>query len=100
MTSTKQLKIGGHTYRIVLAEIEGNNCGEADKGAQTITLDSKLGTSVLEATLLHEIMHCLNSELEHCLLDSLSEQLYQVLTANSLLNRRKLKALLALDKQD
>ena len=97
--SAKQLRIGGHVYRIVLAEIDGSNCGEADKSTQTITLDPKLGRSVMEATLLHEVLHCCNSEISHELLDSLSEQLYGVLATNGLLNRRKLNALLALDKQ-
>jgi hypothetical protein len=51
----------------------------------TITLDDELTGSQLNVTLLHEIFHAINNELDHTILDSLGEQLYQVLSDNHLL---------------
>lgn len=77
------LKIGGHLITIKQVELEEDN-GYYESAENTITINSKLPLSQKESTLIHEILHVLNGTLSHTLLDSLSEQLYQVLKDNTL----------------
>ena len=88
MKIPSEILIGGHTVKIKLAPLEEN--GNSDFDTNTITIDSSLPQSQRESTLIHEILHFLNSTLGdspmgHALLDSLAEQLYQVLRTNHLL---------------
>jgi Zn-dependent peptidase ImmA (M78 family) len=89
-TIPKILKIGAHTYTIhvvtppILTEddaSQGANCPKRN----IIEINSSLAPSHQVVTLLHEILHTLNSELNHVVLDSLAEQLTQVLLDNDLL---------------
>lgn len=86
-----KLKIGGHVISIIESADE-KNAGEYDIYKNTISLGKNLPQSQKEATLIHEIFHALNTTLDgghnfsHALLDSLSEQFYQVLTDNKLLD--------------
>lgn len=80
------LKIGGHLFTIQLKELEATN-GETSWKENTITIDQTLPQSHKEATLLHEIIHVLNTTIDsnpfgHAFMDSLSEQIYQVLADN------------------
>jgi hypothetical protein len=84
MRIPSHLKIGAHDYKIIVGELE-NKYGLHDASKATITIDITLPKSRQGSTLLHEVLHALNSELEHALLDSLSEQLFQVLSDNGLL---------------
>lgn len=59
-----------------------DDMGKTDRGKNTITLDKTLPKDQLEATFIHEIFHTINNELDHALLDSLSEQWYAVLKDN------------------
>lgn len=85
----KKLKIGGHIFSIDESkELEGAN-GKTFYSKNLIEIDKTLVQDQKESTLLHEIFHCMNAcfdekELGHMLLDSLSEQLYQVLKDNKL----------------
>lgn len=93
-----QLKIGGHVFNVVRANLP-DKVGETDTPACTITIDSEVQPSIAGSTLIHEIFHACNStlgesKLGHALIDSLSEQLYQVLSDNGLLNLDKLDQLL------
>lgn len=83
------IKVGAHTYTITRAPLDGK-VGETNSCDCTITLNDDLKDSVLGATFIHEIIHACNSTLGdtamgHALIDSLSEQLYQVLSDNHLL---------------
>lgn len=78
------LKIGAHNYVVIRAPLLDKR-GLHDPCARTITLDTDIDGTTLGATLIHEILHAINSELDHALLDSLAEQLFQVLHDNSLL---------------
>lgn len=90
MKIPKQLKIGGHIVTIdVSKELSGKN-GESIYDKNLIEICKKLPQSQKESTLIHEIFHFLNSSISdssmgHSLLDSLSEQFYQVLSDNKLL---------------
>lgn len=89
MKIPKKLKIGSHTFKI----LKGRNphyMGETDTKQNKIWIDEDMPQDQQEATLIHEIMHAINTtfgnkDMEHALLDSLSEQMYQVLRDNRLL---------------
>ncbi len=88
-----KLKIGGHQYTINVASMPEDELGACDYNKATITIDSNITEqSIKESTLIHEILHACNSTfwhsgIEHGLLDSISEQLYQVLKDNNMLNQ-------------
>jgi len=88
MVIPKLLKIGAHTIKIVQKDHwEGSDeeSGRFDNESLEIWIKSSLAPTVKEATLIHEILHAINSELNHTVLDSFSEQLYQVLHDNKML---------------
>lgn len=91
MRIPKKLKIGGHSIKIVVGKVAEGDCGEFDVMKNQIIINKNLPQSQQEATLIHEIFHVLNTTFDnghnfsHSLLDSLSEQFYQVLSDNKLL---------------
>lgn len=90
MIIPRRLKIGGHLVTVVFAKLKGDIAGDADYGTGQIRLHRDLSQSQKEATLIHEIIHILNStvsstEMGHIFQDSFAEQLYQVLKQNNLL---------------
>lgn len=84
------LKIGGHTFKVDCSKkLPGDN-GETDIGLCVIRICKTLTQSQKEATLIHEMFHAINPTLDnehlgHALIDSLAEQLYQILSDNKLL---------------
>lgn len=91
MRIPKQLKIGAHTYKVIQKKID-KNCGETDFHKGTITIDTELSESMKGSTLFHEILcHCINTtftgeaHIAHAFMDSISEQMYAVLSENKLL---------------
>ena len=87
MTIPKKLKIGAHVYDVKLVKdyFEGENCGIEQRKHKYLAVNSDLAPTHQATSLFHEILHAVNSELDHTLLDSLAEQLYQVLYDNNLL---------------
>ncbi len=83
MKIPSKLKIGGHQFTVVVKEFE--ECGRTERTRNRIIIDADLTQSQKESTLIHEILHVINNEIAHPLLDSLAEQLYQVLSDNKLL---------------
>ena len=83
MRIPKKLKIGGHQFKVIVKEFD--DCGKTKRTTNEMWIASDLTQSQKESTLFHEILHALNNELAHPLLDSLAEQLYQVLSDNKLL---------------
>ena len=86
MNIPKKLKVGGHIIKVDCSkEIKDVN-GEADYTHNEIRICKTLCQSQKEATLIHEIFHFLNGTFDqkenHELMDSLAEQLYQVLKDN------------------
>lgn len=93
------LKIGAHTYELVVAPIEDDACGSTDFIKSKIEVDSRLSQTLKESTLIHEAMHACNTTIcddhtMHSLMDSITDQLYAFLSENGLLNKEKLKELL------
>lgn len=62
-----------------------DKCGELDREKGVLYLADWLTPSQRESTFIHETLHAINNELDHVLLDSLAEQLYQFLADNKLL---------------
>lgn len=90
MKIPKKLKIGGHIYKIDSTEELDGISGDTDSVKNVIRLSKTLVPSQREATLIHEIFHAINTTFGstndgHRFLDSLSEQLYQVLSDNKML---------------
>ncbi len=90
MKIPKQIKIGGHQYKVQFHK-EGEvckdeaNCGISLRTKGVIEINGNLMKTEQESTFIHEIFHILNSEIDHALLDSLSQQFYQVLKDNNLI---------------
>lgn len=91
MKIPSKIKIGATWYKIIIAE-EWLGGGDAD--GQTFTckpqgnviyIKESLTPEAKGVTLWHEILHCLNTSMNHEFLDSLAEQLYSVFTENKLL---------------
>ena len=91
MTIPERLKIGGHEVRVVLEDLSTEDIsGDWDNMRNLIRLDSTQTASQQEASLIHEILHAMNtqfddSETGHILLESLAQQIYQVLSDNQML---------------
>ena len=90
MNIPKLLKIGAHTYTVHLVTPPTLSADESPSGINSnqrgiIEIDARLIDTEKGVTLFHEILHVMNSELDHVVLDSLAQQLYQVLHDNNLL---------------
>ena len=90
MEIPKKIKIGGHIVKVSCKEKLENLNGDFNWETNTIRIDKSLPQSQKESTLIHEIFHVLNTTLDeiplgHALLDSLSEQFYQVLSDNKMI---------------
>lgn len=93
MKIPKKIKIGVVWYDIIInanSEIIGGGDWDGEirydkKNGHKIYINAELTQEAQEATLIHEIMHGLNSTMNHEFLDSLSEQLYTVLKENKLI---------------
>lgn len=101
----KTLKIGGHTFELIIKSLGDNSpiIGETDFNKRTITIDGETSLSYKESTLIHEFIHASNTTLDgneigHIFLDSLAEQLYQILSDNGLLNKEAFLELFSEDK--
>lgn len=89
MKIPSKLKVGGHKIKIILKNLP-DAYGQYEFEEGTITIHKDSPQSIKESTLIHEILHVINAtiganQIGHSLLESLSEQLYQVLSDNKLL---------------
>lgn len=80
-----KIKILGHTYGVEVKPLQFKEGAQGFhyKNCLLIEVDSMIAKSQQEEVLLHEIIEALNYrlelKLEHCVISSLSEGLYQVL---------------------
>ena len=61
------------------------NLGETDYENQVVKIQRSLSQEMKEMSFLHEITHTFNTTIDHTLVDSLSNQFYQVLKENKLI---------------
>lgn len=90
MKIKNNLHIGGHNFKVEIKKMEPGVGGECSYNKNVITIDADLCQSQREATLFHEIFHAINSEFHstnmgHMVMESLSQQIYQVLSDNKML---------------
>lgn len=98
MKIPKTLKIGGHTYQVVvtsnLAERDGN-AGATNAMLNLIRLDDTYPVSRQEETLLHEVLHAVFHQMgmnefpelqqrQEYIVNTMANGLYQVLKDNKL----------------
>lgn len=91
MTIPTQVKIGAVTYQVKIlsdwpggGDWDGEMFYDRDHG-HAIYIKANLTPEAQYVTFIHEVLHALNSTMDHEFLDSLSEQLFQVLAENHLL---------------
>lgn len=91
MRIPSKLRIGGHVIRVDCSkELRNEDYGDFSAKTNVIRISKALTQSQKEVTLIHEILHGLNACFDmtpvgHMLLESLAQQLYQVLKDNRLL---------------
>ena len=90
MIIPKKLKVGGHIIIIDCTQELENRNGEFVITKNLIKICKTLPQSQKEITLIHELFHAMqcgwsDSAMSHLFLESMSQQLYQVLTDNKLL---------------
>jgi len=87
MNIPKQLKILGHTFKVILADTEDidNDAGEMNLSRNTIKIRKDLPQDQIEESLLHEIIHAINNELKEIDVEFLAQTIYAVLKENKLL---------------
>jgi len=79
----KELKVGGHTIKIEQVK-ELAAMGYWISRENKIQLDQDLAPSQKQVTLLHEILHAINNELDHDKVELYAEAIYQVIVDNKL----------------
>lgn len=83
-----RIKIGGLNYKVSLVdpEIIDNSMGSFNPALGEIQIRNDIRQEQKEATLLHEILHAINNEMEEKEVEALAQALYQVLSDNNLLS--------------
>ncbi len=84
------LKIGAITWQVKQVPSSEIDCvdhtsGDQSEVTQTIRISQELSQEMKEVTLFHEVLHCIDNQLDHDLVELLSQALYQVLVENNLL---------------
>lgn len=94
MKIPKKIKVGGITYDVRIqddwmtrGESDGQRFYDSDIG-NVIFIAEHLSPEAKVTTLIHEVLHCMNSTMNHEFLDSLAEQLYAFLVDNNLLCKK------------
>lgn len=81
------LKVGGHTYEVLLVESDDiqKDCGECAVDKLQIKIKKTMPQTMKEETLIHEAIHAMNFGLEEREVQYLSMAFYQLLKDNNLL---------------
>lgn len=97
MQIPKHVKVGGTLYKVIIAEEWEGGGGTHYDGelvhsetlGNVIYIAKHLSDDAKQITLIHEILHGCNTTMNHEFLDSLAEQLYQVIKDNKLFMKGK-----------
>jgi len=81
MKKITKLKIGGITYKVIYCELD-ELMGITDFTTSTIKIDNNQNDSQKFATLIHEILHCLNNQLTEMEVEFLAQGINQVIKDN------------------
>lgn len=89
MRIPRTLLIGGHRIKVKYVDTvdkKDESCvGLADTSSGEILIRKRMKRSMQEATFFHEALHHMNVSINHALLDSIAEQMYQMLKVNKML---------------
>lgn len=87
MKIPKKLKIQGHDVTVKMVDDLPNSQWSGAWTASENLIEIRKGytPTQTEVTLIHEIIHAVNNELDHYLVEALSQQLHQVLKDNKLI---------------
>ena len=82
------LKIGGIKYQVKYVsptdlDEEGKN-GMTNFEKSTIYINKNQDKQQLQATLIHEVIHCLNNQLDEPTVEFLAQGIYQILIDNKI----------------
>mgnify|MGYP001609705458 CR=1 FL=1 len=86
------LKIGALWYKVIQVDssqidVDSFHTGDCDDHTQTIRISKSISQEMKEVTLIHEILHAIDMQLDHDLVELLSSAIYQVLKENNLLTK-------------
>lgn len=81
MKLPKQIKIGGITYKIDIVPM-GDDLGQTDFRTSSIRISEDLNDEQKLASLIHECVHCLNTQLTEEQVDYLALSINQILVDN------------------
>jgi hypothetical protein len=89
MNIPQTIKIGAINWKILLVEPsdidpDSVSSGSSSHETQTIMINRYLSAEMKEQTLLHEILHAVDLQMEHNAVEMLATLLHQVLTENKL----------------
>lgn len=88
MQIPEQLKVGSHIWKVRLVsskELEDNTDGDYSTETMEIRIHERLSPGMQELTFFHELLHVLNGELDHNIVEMLSAGLYHTLKENELI---------------
>lgn len=83
LLNLKQIKIGGLVYKIEYKDLE-ESLGRTEYAKQIIQIYNKQTKEQQEATLIHEILHCVNNQRSEPEVEALAQSLYQIIKDNKL----------------
>jgi len=81
------IKIGGIIYSIVYTNQFDDEFGRVDRLTNTIYISNRYPKNQQDATLIHEILHQINSELPEREVEALAQAIYQIINDNEWIGR-------------
>lgn len=90
MKIPSKIRVGGHIIKVEFVDLGDSLDGDSNTGKNLIRIHKDLPESQKAVTFFHELFHILNSTWAetregHIFLESLSQQLFQVLSDNKML---------------
>lgn len=82
MRNINSIKVGGINYEVIIKDLD--ELGKTDFTKSEIYLDSKLNDDQRVAALIHEVLHCVNSQMSEEKVEFLAQAIYQILKDNDL----------------
>lgn len=81
-----KIKIGAHHVQVIYIKKvdEEDSTGKCDRDNNTIYIKEGIADSQKEQTLLHEIIHFINSEIDEVTTEFLAHTIHQVIKGNNL----------------
>lgn len=86
MNIPKKIKVGGLTYKVIIVDAIKDSTAQAQtRHDEQVILLRKMKKTRMEQTFFHEIMHCINNELNEVEIESIAVGIFQVLKDNNII---------------